>query len=85
MSADRIEIGSPWFEDLRRGQVFDEAPAVTLTAGHAAFHQAVYGDRLRLPLDIELARAVTGRETALAHRVSSAIWPSDRRPSRPAG
>lgn len=67
MTADRIEIGSPWFEDLHRGQVFDEAPAVTLTEGHAALHQAVFGDRLRLPLDAELSRAVTGREAALAH------------------
>ncbi len=65
--AERIEIGSPWFEDLSRGQVFGDAPAVTLTSGHAALHEAAYGDRLRLPLDAELSRAVTGREPLLAN------------------
>jgi len=67
MSPERIEVGSPWFEDLERGQVFDDAPAVTLTEGHAALHQAAYGDRLRLPLDVELSRAVTGHDRPLAH------------------
>ncbi len=67
MTRQRIEIGSPWFDELERGQVFDEAPAVTITAGHAAFHEAAYGDRLRLPLDAELCRAVTGRDQLLAN------------------
>jgi acyl dehydratase len=67
MAPERIEIGSPWFEDLKRGQVFDDAPAVTLTAGHAALHEAVFGDRLRLPLDAELCRAVTASEHTLAN------------------
>jgi acyl dehydratase len=49
----------PAFEDLRRGQVFD-APALTLTGGLAAVHQAIVGDRLRLPLDDRLAARVTG-------------------------
>ncbi len=40
MSPERIDVGSPWFEDLKRGQVFDAAPAVTLTESHAALHQA---------------------------------------------
>ncbi len=61
----RIEISSPYFEDLSIGQVFTDAPAVTLTAGHAAIHTAVFGERLRLPLDAELSRAVTGRDKAL--------------------
>ena len=65
--AERIEIGSPWFEDLKRGQVFDDAPAVTLTSGHAAFHEAAYGDRLRLPLDAELCRSVTRSDRLLAN------------------
>ena len=65
--SSRIEIGSPWFEDLHRGQVFDDAPSVTLTEGHAALHAAAYGDRLRLPLDAELSRAVTGEPNALAN------------------
>lgn len=57
----------PYFDELRVGQVFDEAPAMTLTAGAAALHQAILGDRLRLPLDAELSRAVTGATTPLAH------------------
>ena len=48
------------------GQVFD-APALTLTAGHAALHQALLGDRMRLPLDAALCEAVTGEEQPLAH------------------
>jgi len=60
------EVGGPWFEDLERGQVFD-APALTLTDGHATLHQAICGDRLRLALDAPLAAAVTGRDAPLAH------------------
>lgn len=61
-----ITIESPYFEDLKIGQVFDSAPAVTLTSGHAAFHAAQFGDRLRLPLDATLCQSVTGHP-ALAH------------------
>lgn len=67
MGAERIEIRGPWFEELKVGQVFADAPAVTLTSGHAVLHEAVFGDRLRLPLDAELSRAVTGRDRALAN------------------
>lgn len=67
MAADRIEVRGPYFEDLKIGQRFDDAPAVTLTAGHAALHQAVFGDRLRLPLDAGLSRAVTGSGEPLAN------------------
>ena len=59
--------GGPYFDDLSVGQVFDSAPAMTLTAGAAAVHQAILGDRLRLPLDATLSRAVTGADAALAH------------------
>ena len=59
--------GGPYFDDLAVGQVFDDAPAVTLTAGMAAVHQAIVGDRLRLCLDADLAAAVTGAPAALAH------------------
>jgi acyl dehydratase len=62
----RIRIGGPHFEDLEHGQVFDDAPALTLTDGHAAVCQALFGDRLRLPLDASLCAAVTGR-AGLAH------------------
>ncbi|WP_409427931.1 MaoC family dehydratase [Mycobacterium sp. SMC-11] len=57
----------PYFDELQVGQVFDAAPAMTLTAGAAALHQAILGDRLRLPLDADLSRAVTGATTPLAH------------------
>jgi acyl dehydratase len=59
--------GGPYFDQLRVGQVFDAAPSMTLTAGVAASHQAILGDRLRLPLDTELSRLVTGSPAALAH------------------
>jgi acyl dehydratase len=60
-------VGGPWFEDFERGQVFEDAPGLTLSSGHAALHQAVAGDRLRLALDAPLCGAVTGREALLAH------------------
>ena len=47
--------------------MFDLAPSMTLTAGAAAVHQAILGDRLRLPLDAHLSFAVTGATAALAH------------------
>lgn len=67
MAARRVPVESPYFEDLSVGQVFDDAPAVTLTSGHAALYEAITGDRLRLPLDAHLTRAVTGREAPLAN------------------
>jgi acyl dehydratase len=62
-----VRVGGPHFEDFERGQVFDDAPALTLTSGHAAVHQAVVGDRLRLPLDAGLSEAVTGSGRPLVH------------------
>jgi acyl dehydratase len=62
-----IPAGGPFFEDLEVGDLIDTAPALTLTAGHAAVHQAIVGDRLRLALDAPLARRVLGSETPLAH------------------
>ena len=59
--------GGPYFDDLHVGQVFDTAPSMTLTAGAAATHQAILGDRLRLALDGELAAAVSGAPGPLAH------------------
>jgi acyl dehydratase len=59
--------GGPYFDALRVGQVFDSAPSMTLTTGVAAAHQAILGDRLRLPLDAHLSYAVTGATAALAH------------------
>ena len=62
-----ISVEAPYFEDLKVGQLFSDAPAVTLTAGHAAFHEALFGDRLRLPLDAILCEKVTGSARALVH------------------
>jgi len=62
-----IVVDSPYFEDLEVGRVFDDAPAITLTAGHAAFHAALFGDRLRLPISQPLCETVTGSERLLAH------------------
>lgn len=58
-------MDGPCFDELTVGDTFAGAPGVTLTSGHAAVHQAVLGDRLRLPLDHALAREVTG--APLAH------------------
>jgi 2-methylfumaryl-CoA hydratase len=63
----RIPLGGPWFEDLKVGQVVDDAPPLTLTPAHALLHQSLTGDRLRLPLDHVLSAAVTGRAEPLAH------------------
>ncbi|MCK2216929.1 MaoC family dehydratase [Actinomadura sp. ATCC 31491] len=61
----------PYFDELETGQVFDGAPGLTLTAGHAAVHQAICGDRLRLPLDAHLCGQVTGGPP-LAH--PALVW-----------
>jgi acyl dehydratase len=62
-----VREGGFYFDDLSLGQVFDWAPALTLTAGMAAAHQAIVGDRLRLALDADLCTAVTGAPGPLAH------------------
>jgi acyl dehydratase len=59
--------GGPHFDELSVGQVFDWAPSMTLSAGAAAVHQSIVGDRMRLPLDQTLTHAVTGAPAALAH------------------
>lgn len=63
----RIDVGGPWFEDLKVGMVFDGVPPMTLTAGLAAQHAAICGDRMRLPMDASLCEDVTGDERLLAH------------------
>jgi acyl dehydratase len=50
----------PYFDELAVGQEFGSAPGLTLTAGLAAAHQAITGDRLALALDHELCHQVTG-------------------------
>lgn len=58
-------IGGPYFDELVVGQVFGDAPSMTLTSGVAAAHRAIVGDRLQLSLDAGLARAVAGVDGAL--------------------
>jgi 2-methylfumaryl-CoA hydratase len=65
-SAEPIRVGGPYFEDFEVGQFYD-APGLTITAGHAAVHQALVGDRMLLPLDGQLSAAVTGRDEQLVH------------------
>jgi 2-methylfumaryl-CoA hydratase len=79
-----IDISGPWFEDLYPGLEFD-APAITLNAGHGALHQALFGDRLRLPLDAATAARVTGAEQPLCHpllainiAIGQSTWASQR-------
>src|SRR4051794_23948314 len=57
-------MNAPYFDDLKVGDRSVSAPALRLTDGHAAVHQAVLGDRLRLPLDGRLAERVTGMRLA---------------------
>jgi acyl dehydratase len=68
VSAPHVSADGPFFEDLSVGDRVDSAPALTLTDGHAAVHQAILGDRLRLPLDARLSARVLGSGTRpLAH------------------
>jgi acyl dehydratase len=60
-------IGGPWFEDFTVGDDMSDVPAVTVTEGYAALHQAIFGDRLRLPLDRELCTRVTGESRLLVN------------------
>lgn len=55
-----VQIGGPFFEDLRIGQTFEGAPALTLTEGLAAVHTSILGERLRLALDREMSARVSG-------------------------
>ena len=65
-SGPRVRASGPYFEELERGAIY-EAPAMTITSGHAALHQAIAGDRLLLPLDAELNAEVSGIQDALIH------------------
>lgn len=75
---------APFFEDLAVGQSYD-APAVTVTTGHAALYQALTGDRLLLPLDHPLAASVAGAPAGLVHpllvthlSIGQSTWASQR-------
>lgn len=78
-------LEAPWFEDFSVGDDFSDVPAVTVTDGHCAVHQAMFGDRLRLPLDRELSREVTGEDRALVNpsivcniAIGQSTFPSQR-------
>lgn len=64
-ASEPIAVGGPYFDELSHGQLFDDAPSLTLTSGLAATHQAILGDRLRLSLDAHLSDRVVGG--VLAH------------------
>jgi acyl dehydratase len=71
-AAETIDVGGPWFDELSVRQVSPPVPALTLTDGHAALHQAIVGDRLALALDGPLSATVTGAEHPLAH--PALVW-----------
>ena len=62
-----VSVEGPYFDDLRVGDRFDDAPPQTLTSGLAAVHQAIVGNRLGLTLDADLSRKVTGGTAPLLH------------------
>ena len=57
----------PWFEDFSVGDDFSNVPSVTITEGFAAIHQAIFGDRLKLPLDYVLNEKVTGSKRPMVN------------------
>jgi 2-methylfumaryl-CoA hydratase len=59
-------IDGPYFEEFEVGQTF-VAPSITVTEGHAAVYAALFGDRMRLPLDRHLSKKVTGHDQGLCH------------------
>jgi acyl dehydratase len=71
-SAEREDGVGPFFEQLEVGQRVARAPALTLTTGHAAVHQAIVADRLRLALDAGLSAEVIGAAAPLAH--PALVW-----------
>lgn len=62
-----VLVEGPYFEDFNVGDDYSDVPGVTITEGYTAVHQAVFGDRLKLPLDYDLSRKVTGVERGLVN------------------
>ncbi len=62
-----ILVEGPYFEDFDIGEVLESPPSITLTDGFSAIHQAIFGDRLRLPLDQPFCKEVTGSEKVLVN------------------
>jgi acyl dehydratase len=70
--AQSLRVGGPFFDDLFVGLTVESASGCTLTHGHAALHQAILGDRLRLALDATLSQDVLGEPALLAH--PALVW-----------
>ncbi|HWC25796.1 MAG TPA: MaoC family dehydratase [Solirubrobacteraceae bacterium] len=64
IASDPAHVGGPYWEELSVGDLYVESPALTLNEGHAALHQSIVGDRLRLALDATLSERVAGRRLA---------------------
>jgi acyl dehydratase len=64
IASDPLHVGGPYWEQLAVGDLYVEFPAMTLNEGHAALHQSIVGDRLRLALDATLSDKVAGRRLA---------------------
>jgi len=47
----RTDVDGPFYDDLQIGDFFDSSPAMTLTDGLAAAHQAIVENRLALTTD----------------------------------
>ena len=58
---------APWFEDFKVGDDSSQVPSITITEGYVALHQAIFGDRLRLPLDNNLSSLVTDKDETLVN------------------
>lgn len=66
-------VSGPYFDELAVGDTLPASPAVTLTEGLQAAHDAIVGNRVRLSRDHHLAQKVAGRtlvSPALAWDVS---------------
>ncbi|MEA2222760.1 MAG: hypothetical protein QOH83_1136 [Solirubrobacteraceae bacterium] len=64
IASEPVQVGGPYWEELSVGDLYVEFPAMTLNEGHAALHQSIVGDRLRLALDATLSERVAGRRLA---------------------
>ncbi|CAA9495152.1 MAG: 2-methylfumaryl-CoA hydratase [uncultured Solirubrobacteraceae bacterium] len=64
IASEPVQVGGPYWEELSVGARYVEFPAMTLNEGHAALHQSIVGDRLRLALDATLSERVAGRRLA---------------------
>lgn len=70
MSEHTVE--GPYFDDLSVGDIFTQAPAITLTSGLAAAHHSIVGNRLKLALDEQASRRVLDANAAMAH--PALVW-----------